>query len=97
MNSAIERAVDKPDTTHWWSAGAAKDMAAGAVLIVALGALCIGCVLLIPRLSVIVDHLRTVPATSALCLLGLIPAYLFTFRYHQTNQKGETTNGKSNS
>ncbi|MBM6901276.1 diacylglycerol kinase, partial [Gemmiger formicilis] len=59
MNSAIERAVDKPDTTHWWSAGAAKDMAAGAVLIVALGALCIGCVLLIPRLSVIVDHLRT--------------------------------------
>ena len=29
VNSAIERAVDKPDTTHWWSAGAAKDMAAG--------------------------------------------------------------------
>ena len=27
MNSAVERAVDKPDTTHWWSAGAAKDMA----------------------------------------------------------------------
>ena len=97
MNSAVERAVDKPDTTHWWSAGAAKDMAAGAVLIVALGALCIGCVLLIPRLSVIVDHLRTVPVTGVLCLLGLIPAYLFTFRYHQTNQKGETTNGKSNS
>ena len=97
MNSAIERAVDKPDTTHWWSAGAAKDMAAGAVLIVALGALCIGCVLLIPRLSVIVDHLRTVPVTGVLCLLGLIPAYLFTLRYHQTNQKGETTNGKSNS
>lgn len=24
MNSAVERAVDKPDTTHWWSAGAAK-------------------------------------------------------------------------
>ena len=94
---AIERAVDKPDTTHWWSAGAAKDMAASAVLIVALGALCIGCVLLIPRLPVIVDHLRTVPVTGVLCLLGLIPAYLFTFRYHQTNQKGETTNGKSNS
>ena len=29
VNSAIERAVDKPDTTHWWTAGAAKDMAAG--------------------------------------------------------------------
>ena len=25
MNSAVERAVDKPDTTHWWSAGAAKE------------------------------------------------------------------------
>ena len=37
MNSAVERAVDKPDTTHWWSAGAAKDMAAGGVLFVALG------------------------------------------------------------
>ena len=23
MNSAVERAVDKPDTTHWWSAGGA--------------------------------------------------------------------------
>ena len=30
MNSAVERAVDKPDTTHWWSAGAAKDMAGNA-------------------------------------------------------------------
>ena len=36
VNSAIERAVDKPDTTHWWTAGAAKDMAAGAVLVMAL-------------------------------------------------------------
>ena len=38
MNSAVERAVDKPDTTHWWSAGAAKDMAAGGVLVTAFGA-----------------------------------------------------------
>ena len=37
VNSAIERAVDKPDTTHWWTAGAAKDMAAGAVLVMAIG------------------------------------------------------------
>ena len=48
MNSAVERAVDKPDTTHWWSAGAAKDMAAGAVLIVALGALAVGGCLFLP-------------------------------------------------
>ena len=36
MNSAVERAVDKPDTTHWWSAGAAKDMAAGLISDVAI-------------------------------------------------------------
>ena len=43
MNSAVERAVDKPDTTHWWSAGAAKDMAAGGVLVTAFGAVVVGC------------------------------------------------------
>ena len=43
MNSAVERAVDKPDTTHWWSAGAAKDMAAGGVLVTAFGVWQRGC------------------------------------------------------
>ena len=42
MNSAVERAVDMPDTTHWWSAGAAKDMAAGGVLVTAFGAVVVG-------------------------------------------------------
>ena len=42
MNSAVERAVDKPDTTHWWSAGAAKDMAAGGVLATAVGTVVVG-------------------------------------------------------
>lgn len=32
VNSAVERSVDKPDAAHWQAAGAAKDMAAGAVL-----------------------------------------------------------------
>ena len=32
VNSAIERAVEDPDPAHWRPAGAAKDMAAGAVL-----------------------------------------------------------------
>ncbi|WP_430661790.1 diacylglycerol kinase, partial [Gemmiger formicilis] len=51
--------MHKMINAHSTAETSAKDMAAGAVLIVALGALCIGCVLLIPRLSVIVDHLRT--------------------------------------
>ena len=97
MNSAVERAVDKPDTTHWWSAGAAKDMAAGAVLITALGALVIGCCLLLPQLSKIMDRLLAMPWLGILLLAALIPAYLFIFRYHNATQKGETTNGKTDS
>lgn len=97
MNSAVERAVDKPDTTHWWSAGAAKDMAAGAVLIVALGALAIGCCLLIPQFEKITGKLVAMPWLGIVCLIALVPVYLFIFRYPNATQKGETTNGKTDS
>ena len=97
MNSAIERAVDKPDTTHWWSAGAAKDMAAGAVLIVALGALAVGGCLFLPRLNAIGNALRQAPWIGVICAAALIPAYFFIFRYHPATQKGESTNGKTDS
>ena len=38
MNTAVERAVDKPDEEHYMQAGAAKDTAAGGVLLAAIGA-----------------------------------------------------------
>ena len=38
MNTAVERAVDKPDQEHYMQAGAAKDTAAGSVLLAATGA-----------------------------------------------------------
>jgi len=38
MNTAVERAVDKPDKEHYAQAGDAKDSAAGGVLLVAIGA-----------------------------------------------------------
>lgn len=41
MNSAVERAVDKPSPEHDKAAGAAKDMAAGAVLVFSAG--CAAC------------------------------------------------------
>ena len=41
MNTAIERAVHKPDAAHWMPAGDAKDTAAGAVLIVTVAAVVI--------------------------------------------------------
>lgn len=97
MNSAVERAVDKPDTTHWWSAGAAKDMAAGAVLILALGALAVGGCLFLPRLNAIGNALRQSPWIGVVCAAALIPAYFFIFRYHPATQKGESTNGKTDS
>lgn len=41
-NSAVERAVDRPDAAHWAAAGLAKDMAAGAVLVFSLAAAAVG-------------------------------------------------------
>lgn len=83
MNSAVERAVDKPDTTHWWSAGAAKDMAAGAVLAAALGALCVGVCLFGNRTAW--DKLWGALTGSAWGLgcagASLVVAYLFVFRF----------------
>ena len=38
MNTAVERAVDKPDKEHYMQAGAAKDTAAGGVFLAAVGA-----------------------------------------------------------
>lgn len=45
FNSAIERAVDKPDASHDAAAGFAKDMAAGAVLLRCAGAVAVGVLL----------------------------------------------------
>ena len=46
MNTAVERAVHKPDAAHWMPAGAAKDTAAGSVLIMTIGAVVIAFMLM---------------------------------------------------
>lgn len=91
MNSAVERAVDKPDTTHWWSAGAAKDMAAGAVMVTALGAVCVGVCLFGNRaaLSAIWRGVTASPLTAGLWGLSLAAAYAFTFRFGRHKEKKE--------
>lgn len=94
MNSAVERAVDKPDTNHWWSAGAAKDMAAGAVLVTALGAVVVGVCLLGPRLDVIWARAVSSPWQAALWLASLAAAYCFVFRYHNQKEKGESSDAQ---
>ena len=45
MNTAVERAVDRPDKEHYMQAGEAKDTAAGGVLLVATGAAVAGVML----------------------------------------------------
>lgn len=88
MNSAVERAVDKPDTTHWWSAGAAKDMAAGGVLVTAFGAVVVGICLFgnAAALNAIWTSVTTTPLSTALWVFSLVLAYLFTFRLGKQEQ-----------
>ena len=42
VNSAIERSVAAPDPAHWRTAGGAKDMAAGAVLVFSIASAAVG-------------------------------------------------------
>ena len=97
VNSAIERAVDKPDTTHWWTAGAAKDMAAGAVLVMAIGTLVVAACLFVPRLGVLWAAFTARWTRPACFLLTLILFYKFIFRSSNSTEKGKQPNGKTDS
>ena len=97
MNSAVERAVDKPDTTHWWTAGAAKDMAAGAVLVMAVGTVIVAVCLFGPRLGVLWGAFTVRWTRPAGFFFTLILFYKFIFRSSNSTQKGEQPNGKTDS
>ncbi|MDD4851021.1 MAG: diacylglycerol kinase [Gemmiger sp.] len=99
MNSAVERAVHLPDSTHWWSAGAAKDMAAGAVLVLALGALAVGgCLFASGEPSGFVrvwQGVTSSPLVVGLVLASLVAAYLFIFHFGTKQIKNETVGNDS--
>ena len=97
VNSAIERAVDKPDTTHWWTAGAAKDMAAGAVLVMAIGTVVVAVCLFWPRLDILWAAFTARPTRPLWLLLTLIVFYKFIFRSSNSTEKGKQPNGKTDS
>lgn len=95
MNSAVERAVDKPDTTHWWSAGAAKDMAAGGVLVMAVASVAVAVCLLVPRFALIWEKVCTFrPWQWAALVVAALAAYFFIFNTPNQTQKGKDPNGK---
>ncbi|MGL4461649.1 MAG: diacylglycerol kinase family protein [Planctomycetia bacterium] len=50
LNTAIERTVDAFCPTHHKEAGAAKDLAAGAVLLASIAAAAVGLVVFLPKL-----------------------------------------------
>ena len=97
MNSAVERAVDKPDTTHWWTAGAAKDMAAGAVLVMAIGTVIVAVCLFGPRLGVLWAAFTARWPRPVGILLSLLIFSKFIFQSSNSTQKGEQPNGKTDS
>ena len=97
MNSAVERAVDKPDTTHWWTAGAAKDMAAGAVLVMAIGTVIVAVCLFGPRLGVLWAASTARWTRPVGILLSLLIFSKFIFQSSNSTQKGEQPNGKTDS
>ena len=97
VNSAIERAVDKPDTTHWWSAGAAKDMAAGAVLVMAVGTLIVALCVFWPRLGTLWANFTLRPTRPAGLVLTLVIFCKFIFRSSNSTEKGKQPNGKTDS
>ena len=91
MNSAVERAVDKPDTSHWWSAGAAKDMAAGGVLAAAVGAVVVAvCVFgTAGRPALLWHKLTDAPLRLAGFLAMLLVSAVFIFHKPNQQRKGK--------
>ena len=89
--------MDKPDTTHWWSAGAAKDMAAGAVLVMAIGTVVVAVCLFWPRLDILWAAFTARPTRPLWLLLTLIVFYKFIFRSSNSTEKGKQPNGKTDS
>ncbi len=85
VNSAIERAVDTPDPAHWLTAGGAKDMAAGGVLVFSIAAAIIGLSLFCQKEPLLAMFFWFVKNPLALiALVATLPfAWHFIFKYKQ--------------
>ena len=89
VNSAVERAVDSPAPEHYMTAGVAKDMAAGAVLVFSIGAAVCGVLLfwepqtLQQILAYFLAAWYRLPALAA----ALIAGYLFVFFYRKRGKE----------
>lgn len=82
LNTAVERAVHKPDTAHYMPAGQAKDAAAGGVFLMALGAVIVGFVMFWDTavFSRILAYYMSRPLNAAAVALFAVGAYLFIIK-----------------
>lgn len=90
MNTAVERAVHKPDADHWMPAGDAKDTAAGAVLIMTIGAVVIAVIMFSDIYGLVnVWKYYTGNIVHPLGLLAYIAAAYFFITIDNKNKKEE--------
>lgn len=82
MNSAIERCAAKPDTEHDAFAGMAKDMAAGSVLVTAIGSAVCGVLLFwdVGVFKKIFAFFTSGFLPPILLAITLVAAFLFVFK-----------------
>lgn len=83
LNSAVERAIDRFSTEHHPLAGAAKDMAAGAVLIATIAAIVVAILLFWKPdvwFSIFADWGEHV-YKPILLLLSAVPAVMFVWKW----------------
>ncbi len=80
LNTALERCVNLFQPEHHPVAGAAKDVAAAAVLISAIGAIvCFIVMFANPLLWTALRGLTATPTRIALCVVGAVAALVFVF------------------
>jgi len=77
MNTAVERAVHKPDAEHWMPAGDAKDTAAGSVLIMTIGVVVIAAIMFTDNIGVrnVIDFYTN----SLIRVIGLVLYIIFAY------------------
>ncbi len=76
---------------------AAKDMAAGAVLVMALGTLVVAVCLLVPHFGTLWANFTLRPTRPAGIVLTLVIFTKFIFRSSNSTEKGKQPNGKTDS
>ncbi len=87
VNSSVERAVDKPTRGHYWTAGAAKDMAAGAVLVFSVG--CAVCGVCLFWDAAAFRRMLVFFSSKPLALAPLAASLFFSWRFVFSHRKEE--------